>query len=54
MKSAKFLLVVCGVLIPALFPPALLHAQDSDGDGMPDSYENSYGCLMPSTVDARH
>jgi hypothetical protein len=29
-----------------------VHAQDADGDGMPDVYENMYGCLMPNTVNS--
>ncbi|HUT54267.1 MAG TPA: hypothetical protein VM658_12840 [bacterium] len=35
-----------------LFLPLPSLAQDTDGDGMPDSYETAYGCLMPDTVDA--
>ena len=49
MKRLSLLAIVAFTL---LCLPSLALAQDSDGDGMPDSYENTYGCLMPNTVDA--
>ena len=37
-------------LIWSIFPAAA-QALDTDGDGMPDGYENTYACLMPNTPD---
>jgi len=49
-RAEKFRLAL--MLFFALLTPNLTLAQDTDLDGMPDSYENTYGCLMPNTVDA--
>src|SRR3972149_2035589 len=45
--AALPILLLTLILLPL---PSL--AQDYDSDGMPDSYENAFGCLMPNTVDA--
>ena len=34
-------------LLATIFFPSPAFAQDTDSDLMPDSYENTYGCLMP-------
>lgn len=34
-----------------LAAPMAAFGQDTDGDGMPDSHENTYGCLMANTAD---
>ena len=39
-------------LLIALFTSAFSHAQDSDGDGMPDSWEQSYGLNPENPADA--
>ena len=36
----------------ALFTSAISHAKDSDGDGMPDSWEQSYGLNPENPSDA--
>jgi hypothetical protein len=46
--SASLILATFLTFVP-LFPA---FAQDADGDGMPDTYENAYGCLMANTADA--
>ena len=38
-------------MLLAFFIPDLASAQDTDGDGMPDAWENTYPCMMANTVD---
>jgi len=45
MKRAKLLVAVWLVVLPALFFPSLLCAQDADGDGVSDRNDNCVGVL---------
>lgn len=50
MKHLK-LPILMGACLICFFTPEKLLAQDADGDGMPDSWENAHGCLMANTAD---
>ena len=51
MKSfSRNLSLALGISLFFILPSTLL-AQDTDGDGMPDAWENTHECLMANTAD---
>ena len=48
-KTALGIIFVIAALL--IYLPQIAFAQDTDGDGMPDAWENIYPCMMANTVD---
>jgi len=48
-KTALWTVFIITALI--FYLPLTAFAQDTDGDGMPDAWENTHGCLMANTAD---